>query len=118
MTRRLALLGIVLLLLSLPLNAQYFGRNKVQWENFHFKVLQTPHFDIYYYDQEADVVNDVGRMAERWYDRLSRTFNHTFNRKPIVGFARSSRACASFAFRSSSRRRSRLVIREPYALAL
>src|ERR1051326_3899052 len=40
--------------------AQYFGRNKVQWEKFHFKVLQTQHFDIYYYDEEADVVNDIG----------------------------------------------------------
>ncbi|HEX3111589.1 MAG TPA: peptidase S9, partial [Thermoanaerobaculia bacterium] len=67
--------------------AQYFGRNKVQWEKFHFKVLQTQHFDIYYYDEEADVVNDIGRMAERWYARLSTTFNHTFTRKPIVLYA-------------------------------
>jgi dipeptidyl aminopeptidase/acylaminoacyl peptidase len=50
-------------------------------------VLQTEHFDIYYYDQEADVVNDVGRMAERWYARLSRVFNHSFRRKPIVLYA-------------------------------
>ena len=32
----------------------YFGRNKVQWESFDFKVLRTEHFDIYYYkDEEA-----------------------------------------------------------------
>src|SRR3954469_6626168 len=68
-------------------NAQYFGRNKVQWESFHFKVLQTQHFDIYYYDQEADVVEDIGRMAERWYARLSTTFNPSFTRKPIVLYA-------------------------------
>ena len=68
-------------------NAQYFGRNKVQWEHFDFKVLKTEHFDIYYYDREADVVNDVGRMAERWYGRLSRIFNHSFTRKPIVLYA-------------------------------
>ncbi len=67
--------------------AQYFGRNKVQWEPFDFKVLQTEHFDIYYYDREADVVQDVGRMAERWYARLSRVFNHSFKRKPIVLYA-------------------------------
>jgi hypothetical protein len=92
MTRRFGVAFVLLLLLvvSLPVQAQYFGRNKVQWEQFHFKTLQTPHFDIYYYDQEADVVNDVGRMAERWYDRLSRTFNHTFNRKPIVLYANSA----------------------------
>ncbi len=91
MTKRLALLGALLsIFFVFPAHAQYFGRNKVQWENFKFKTLQTPHFDIYYYDQEADVVNDVGRMAERWYDRLSRTFNHTFNRKPIVLYANSA----------------------------
>src|SRR5260221_1060405 len=77
-------------LLATNANAQYFGRNKVQWEKFHFKVLQTEHFDIYYYDQEADVVNDIGRMAERWYARLSTVFNHTFTRKPIVLYANSA----------------------------
>jgi WD40 repeat protein len=91
MTKRLGVsFALLLLLVTSSANAQYFGRNKVQWENFHFKTLQTPHFDIYYYDQEADVVNDVGRMAERWYDRLSRTFNHTFTRKPIVLYANSA----------------------------
>ncbi|HEX8154635.1 MAG TPA: BamA/TamA family outer membrane protein [Thermoanaerobaculia bacterium] len=67
--------------------AQYFGRNKVQWESFDFKTIRTAHFDIYYYEQEEDVVQDVGRMAERWYERLSRTFNHSFTRKPIVLYA-------------------------------
>lgn len=77
----------LILLLSTTAQAQYFGRNKVQWEHFDFKVLKTEHFDIYYYDREADVVNDIGRQAERWYSRLSRIFNHSFNRKPIVLYA-------------------------------
>ena len=83
---------VVLLVLSLApaVQAQYFGRNKVQWEQFDFKVLQTEHFDIYYYDQEADVVNDVARMSERWYARLSRVFGHSFKRKPIVLYANSA----------------------------
>src|SRR5688572_6284732 len=75
------------LVLSATADAQYFGKNKVQWEAFDFKVLQTEHFDIYYYEQEADLVHDVGRMAERWYARLSRVFNHSFKRKPIVLYA-------------------------------
>lgn len=85
---RSALTLIVLALLVSPAaHAQYFGRNKVQYENFNFKVLKTPHFDIYYYDKEKDVVDDIGRMAERWYSRLSRVFNHEFGRKPIVLYA-------------------------------
>jgi len=88
---RFVLVSFVLTLLFAPVTqAQYFGRNKVQWEAFDFKILQTEHFDIYYYDDEADVVHDVARMSERWYARLSRVFNHSFKRKPIVLYANSA----------------------------
>ena len=87
MRKPVVLLSLAFLFLTTTANAQYFGRNKVQWERFNFKVLKTEHFDIYYYDREADVVNDVGRQAERWYARLSRVFNHSFKRKPIVLYA-------------------------------
>jgi Tol biopolymer transport system component len=91
MMRKIALAFVVVLsFTTLTANAQYFGRNKVQWEHFNFKVLKTEHFDIYYYDREADVVNDIGRQAERWYERLSRIFNHSFTRKPIVIYANSA----------------------------
>ena len=39
----------------------------MQWEYFKFRTLRTEHFDIYYYAEEESVVQDVGRMAERWY---------------------------------------------------
>lgn len=68
--------------------AQYFGRNKVQWEKFDFKVLKSRHFDIYYYGQKDPAVEDAARMAERWYDRLSQVFEHELSeRKPIVLYA-------------------------------
>ena len=35
-----------------PVQAQYFGRNKVQYESFDFRVLKTEHFDIYFYPPE------------------------------------------------------------------
>lgn len=82
--------AFVFLLITVPVEAQYFGRNKVQWEQFEFKTLRTEHFDIYYYEQEEDVIQDVGRMSERWYARLSRAFNHSFARKPIVLYANSA----------------------------
>ncbi|MCG6988783.1 MAG: peptidase S9 [Gemmatimonadetes bacterium] len=67
---------------------QYFGRNKVQYDNFHFKVLQTPHFDFYYYPVEADMIEDVARMGERWYERYARAFQHEFEgRKPVIVYA-------------------------------
>ena len=48
-SRRLALLLLSsVVLIAAPLHAQYFGRNKVQYQDFNFKVLKTEHFDIYY----------------------------------------------------------------------
>ena len=67
---------------------QYFGRNKVQYDQFHFKVLETDHFDFYYYTEEEKAVEDVARMGERWYERYARAFQHEFEaRKPVVLYA-------------------------------
>src|SRR5215208_4481460 len=69
-------------------SAQYFGRNKVQWEKFDWRVLKTEHFDIHYYPAEERAVRDAARMAERWYDRLSQAFgNGLIERKPIIFYA-------------------------------
>jgi hypothetical protein len=71
-----------------PLEAQYFGRNKVQYRTFDFQVLQTEHFDIYYYPEMEVAARDAARMAERWYERLSRILNHEFElRQPIILYA-------------------------------
>src|SRR5262252_5356183 len=62
----------------------YFGQNKVQYQTFKFKVLKTEHFDIYYYDEEADGARMAARMAERWYTRLSGVFNHQLHNRQVV----------------------------------
>ncbi|MCI0347974.1 MAG: hypothetical protein L0Z53_00985 [Acidobacteriales bacterium] len=68
--------------------AQYFGQNKVRYKSFDFKVLKTPHFDVYYYPEEADAAVEVGRMSERWYARLSRIFDHQLSsRQPLILYA-------------------------------
>ncbi|HEX8276557.1 MAG TPA: BamA/TamA family outer membrane protein [Longimicrobiaceae bacterium] len=67
------------------LSAQYFGRNKVQYETFDFQVLRTENFDVYYYPSEQVATRDAARMAERWYSRLSRIIDHRFeNKQPLV----------------------------------
>ncbi|MEM8598403.1 MAG: peptidase S9 [Bacteroidota bacterium] len=68
--------------------AQYFGRNKVQYDDFDFQVLETEHFDIYYYGDMEQAARDAARMAERWYTRLSRILEHEFDeRKTIIFYA-------------------------------
>jgi Tol biopolymer transport system component len=65
--------------------AQYFGRNKVNYESFDFKVLQTEHFDIYYYEDGEEIIPEAARMAERWYARISRLLDHQLNgRQPLI----------------------------------
>jgi Tol biopolymer transport system component len=73
------------LAVAAPAAAQYFGRNKVEYENFDFRILTTEHFDIYYYPREATAARTAARLAERWYARLSTLLNHTFDRRqPLV----------------------------------
>ncbi len=68
--------------------AQYFGGNKVQYETFNFKILQTEHFDVYYYPETRQAALLAGRMAERWYARLSRLFGHELgSRQPLIMYA-------------------------------
>ncbi|HVS01649.1 MAG TPA: BamA/TamA family outer membrane protein [Thermoanaerobaculia bacterium] len=79
---------VLLCLLTAAASAQYFGRNKVQWERFDFRVAELPHFDLHHYPHGNAPALDAGRMAERWYDRLSATMSHGFEeRKPIVLYA-------------------------------
>ncbi len=82
--------GALVLLLSLPgsVSAQYFGRNKVHYEDFDFKVLTTENWEIHYYPEAEEPIEDIARMAERWYERFSRVFQHEFDvRKPLIIYA-------------------------------
>lgn len=71
-----------------PVMAQYFGRNKVQYDDFDFRSFRTQHFEFFYYPEEKQAVTDASRMGERWYRRHSRTFLREFHkRKPIIFYA-------------------------------
>ncbi len=68
-----------------PLEAQFYGRNKVQYDTFNFKVMKTRHFDIYFYMEDQETIKQAGLMAERWYARLARMFNHELKgRQPLI----------------------------------
>ncbi len=84
-----AIVPLLLLLLAPPVaEAQYFGRNKVQYDRFDFQVLQTPHFNIHFYPEASEAIEDAARMAERWYERFARAFQHEFEeRKPLILYA-------------------------------
>jgi dipeptidyl aminopeptidase/acylaminoacyl peptidase len=88
MTRLIAGIAVAAAIGCTPAYAQTFGRNKVQYERFDFKVLETEHFDIYYYPEEEAAVRMAARMAERWYARLSGALQHTLSsRQPVILYA-------------------------------
>src|SRR6266705_1303797 len=85
---RVTLLLGALGLLASTAPAQTFGRNAVQYKTFHFKILKTQHFDVYFYDEEADAAAQAARMAERWYTRISTVLRHQLSRRqPLILYA-------------------------------
>lgn len=88
MTRFMAAAALLLALAPAPLAAQYFGQNRVQYGAFDFKIIETEHFEVHYYDETRDAALDAARMAERSYARLAKVLGHQFKaRKPIILYA-------------------------------
>src|SRR2546423_8045910 len=88
LSRRATLVFALSALSASPVSAQqYFGRNKVQYESFDWRIIKSDHFDLFYYPAESVKVADAGREAERWYTRYSDMFRHQFDRKSIVFYA-------------------------------
>jgi Tol biopolymer transport system component len=90
-----ALVSFFILIMGLAwlaqgLEAQYFGRNKVQYQRFDFRLIKTKHFDVYYYPEFKEIAEHAARMAERWYARLSRALNHELKgRQPLILYSSS-----------------------------
>lgn len=75
----------------LPSNAQYnyhFGRNKIQYDDFDWKVMKTEHFDVYYYPEMLELAEHGAFFAEEAYEELQHRFNFSLNtRVPIIFYS-------------------------------
>ena len=71
----LPLLAAALLLL-LPAEARAFGKNKVVYQDFKWRIYTAPHFDVYYYPEEEAMLEQVVSFAESQYTRLSQILDH------------------------------------------
>ena len=70
---------------SLKVSAQYFGRNKVNYTQFDFKVLQTPNFELYHYIQDEAIRNRFAQQCEQWYKMHQAVLKDTFTqRNPFI----------------------------------
>ncbi|MCP4205357.1 MAG: hypothetical protein GY769_25885, partial [bacterium] len=69
-----------------PLNA--FGKNKIQYRDFDWKIYHSQHFDIYYYESEAALLEKLASFAESAYDELSRAFDYQIqDPTPLIAYA-------------------------------
>lgn len=84
-----AIASLAFALIPSVASAQYFGRNKVQYEKFDWHILVTPRFDVHFYPAESLAALDAGRMAERWYTRLAPALRDTFDRRSLIFYANS-----------------------------
>ncbi len=63
----------------------FFGRNKVQYERFDWKVLRTKHFNIYYYDEMGEIAGIGAAYAEQTYEEYKVKFNEVISHRiPLI----------------------------------
>jgi hypothetical protein len=66
----------------------WFGRNKVQYTDFEWRILRTDHFDIYYYAEMEELAERGAYFAEESFRKLEQKFNHTItNRIPLIFYS-------------------------------
>jgi Tol biopolymer transport system component len=82
-----ALFVILILFIAAPDEAlaQQFGRNKVIYDDFDFRILETPHFRIHHYLEDEEEILEFAQLTERWYERHLPIFLDTIRtRIPII----------------------------------
>ena len=82
---------VALLLPAVPSWAQlgyHFGRNKIQYEDFEWQVMNTEHFEIYYYPEMQELAEHGAFFAEEAYRDLEHKFNFSLNRRvPLIFYS-------------------------------
>ncbi|MGD8374731.1 MAG: hypothetical protein PVF68_01210 [Acidobacteriota bacterium] len=89
MRTRIFQLALVTLLIALAMSrpALAFGKNKINYEVFDWKVYHAPHFDVYYYPEEEAFVQQMVQFAESAYLQLSKELDHEVKvRIPLIFF--------------------------------
>ncbi len=64
-----------------------FGKNKVQYMEFHWKYLQSKHFDVYFYQGGDFIASYTAQVAEESLNQLQKNLDYNIsNRIPIIVF--------------------------------
>jgi hypothetical protein len=67
--------------------APYYGKNRVKYDNFQWKIYTTDHFEIFYYPEIEQHLERVSGYAESAYQKISSDLKHDLAFKvPLVLF--------------------------------
>ncbi len=89
--KRIIILCVLILIVHKATGQYYFGRNKIQYNNFEWHVLKTDHFDIYYYPEMKELAEIGAAAAEESYTFLENKFNHSINKRiPLIFYSNPS----------------------------
>ena len=62
--------ALALIILVNPVEAKY-GKNKVQYRGMDWSYIQTPHFDVYFYEGGESIAYFAADVAEKSYEQIS-----------------------------------------------
>ena len=81
--RRFVLISIILCGVVMQANAQnsVFGKNKVQYKDFHWQYLQTDHFDIYFSQDGYDLAQFTANASEASYASIKKLLRYEINNR-------------------------------------
>ncbi len=86
--RAAVILGVAAAVTAGGASAQYFGGNKVRYEDPRFRILSSEHFDIYTYPEEDAAAQDAAVLMERWNHRLHDMLGHELKgRQALILYA-------------------------------
>ena len=73
---------------NLALSQFYFGRNKINYEHFSWSILESEHFNIYFYQEEEHIAAMAQEIAEEAFDEFEIKFNLTIDRAiPLIVYS-------------------------------
>jgi len=65
-----------------------FGKNKISYDQFDWKIYPTTHFELHYYTTEQASLRRVASFAESAYERLSLKLNFQIDKKiPLIFYS-------------------------------
>ncbi|MGE0452909.1 MAG: hypothetical protein AB7O37_03025 [Vicinamibacteria bacterium] len=89
-----ALIVSLALLAPSPAQAQfipYYGKNKVMYDNFAWRVYKSPHFEVYYYPEFEQHLGRLVSYLESGYQKISSDLKHEISFSiPVVFYKTSS----------------------------